>query len=371
MSVAARPCQAQLEVSEARERLLAWYEIHRRELPWRSPAYASDPWAVLVSEFMLQQTTAATVAGRFERLLDRFPTAADLAAASFDDVLHAWQGLGYYRRARHLHACARAICERHGGKVPDDAEALRRLPGIGPYTAAAVAAIAFGRPEVPLDANVMRVLARFFAIDRPLARARRELRQAAAAFASPERAGDLAQGLMELGALICRPRRPDCRACPLARSCRAHRLGIAARLPVRPAAKNREQLSTLAYLAVDAAGRVLLRRRPEDGLLGGLFELPGEPWRKAESDEAPIAPPCPGCWRPVAGEVRHLFTHIELRVQLLRADLAEECPPTSEGHWYEASQLADLPLSSLTRRLLRHGGYDRLPPSPGRQASGR
>lgn len=216
------------------DRLLAWYDAHRRELPWRAaPGERADPYHVLLSEIMLQQTTAATAAGRFGPFLDRFPTLQALAAAHQDEVLHAWQGLGYYRRARALHACAQAIVERHGGRVPQDATALAALPGIGPYTTAAVRAIAFERPEVPVDGNVQRVLARLFALEAPLPGAAGRLRKLAASLAPDERAGDVAQALMDLGASVCRPRRPACGACPWQDDCRAHRLDRAEELPRR------------------------------------------------------------------------------------------------------------------------------------------
>lgn len=351
-----------------RRRLLEWYDLCRRDLPWRRPSRTGDPWAVLVAEVMLQQTTVATVADRYGELLARFPTPAELAAAPLDALLHAWQGLGYYRRARQLHACARAIVERHDGRVPAQEHELAALPGVGPYTAAAVAAIAFGQPVVPVDGNVARVLARLRGIERPVERARAELRQAAAAFAAPDRAGDLAQALIELGALVCRPRRPACCACPLASDCRARATGDPERLPIREPKKARRVCHTVAFLAVDAAGRVLLRRRRGPGPLTGLFELPSGPWTEAGWQRA-TQPPLAARWQRIPGEVRHLFTHIDLRVTLHRADVATAGPQVADGAWYDPAAIAGLALPTLTRRLLRHGGYGVGLPSSGRQAS--
>ncbi len=348
--------------------LLAWYDAVRRPLPWREAGVAADPWAVLVSEFMLQQTTAAVVAGRFPEFLARFPDPHRLAVARPEEVLHAWQGLGYYRRARHLHACARAIVERHGGRVPDREEELARLPGIGPYTAAAVAAIAFGRPTVPVDGNVARVLARFHALPRPPARAAAELRRLARGFAAPELAGDLAQALIELGALVCRPRRPACGGCPLRPGCLAFAAGDPEAWPKAEPAKERRLCRALAFLAVDRQGRVLLGPRPGPGLLEGLFLPPMGEWCDG-GDEPGGEPPLPGRWRRLPGEVRHVFTHIDLRAVVLHAAPVPPAPAPPGTGWYGPDELAGLALPALTRKLLRHAGYPD-PPS-GRQASGR
>ena len=341
-------------------RLLAWYGTARRSLPWRAIGGGPpDPWRVLVSEFMLQQTRVATVAARFEDFLARFPDAATLAAASPDDVLHAWQGLGYYRRARLLHACAGVIRDRHGGRVPDDIAALEALPGIGPYTAAAVAAIAFGRPVVPVDANVARVLARLWAMETPLPRAMPEIRRRAAALADRAHAADLAQAWMELGALVCRPRRPDCGRCPLAGSCRARAHGTQTEIPVAPTKPVRPQRYGLVFLMRRRDGRILLRRRAGTGLLGGLVELPGTPWREAPPDGDPPPFPRPGRWRPLEGRVRHVFTHFTLDLDLWQGEVEAR---EEEPGWYSLEEMRALALSSLTRKLLRHAGL-RPPPA--------
>jgi A/G-specific adenine glycosylase len=310
---------------------------------------------VLVSELMLQQTTVATVLGRFGPFLERFPTLEALAAASLEEVLHAWQGLGYYRRARALHACARTVVEQHGGLLPLEAAALEALPGIGAYTAAAVAAIAGGRPVVPVDANVERVLGRMLAVETPLPAARPHLRKAAQALAGEERAGDLAQAVMELGALVCTPRRPACLACPWRRWCRAAAQGEPESFPrLAPrAAKGRRHAT--AFLLERADGAVLFRRRPLEGLLGGMIELPSTPWLEdpAEATKAvAAAAPADTAWMPVPGEVRHVFTHLELTVRLVRG----AAPGPEDGMWARPFRFHELALPTLTRKLLRHAG---------------
>ncbi len=367
--MAPRPSPAFAE--QLQVQLLAWYGRHARRLPWRAPAgVRPDPWRVLVSEVMLQQTTAATVAARFDDFLARFPTPAAMAAAGEEAVLQAWSGLGYYRRARALHACARALVAEHGGRVPVNPTALSALPGLGPYTAAAVAAIAFDLPCVPVDGNVARVLVRLFALDWPLPSSLPRLRRLAATLAPSTRAGDFAQALMELGALVCRPRTPACCDCPLTGLCRAQREGRAAALPRRDPRRVRPRRRVTAWLAHTPAGLVLLRRRPPRGLLAGLVDLPSGPLRP---EEPPAAPPLPARWRRLPGVVRHAFTHLELElvVELAVADVpvAPAAAPPDEGcFWWPLARLEALPLSSLGRRLLNHAG---LLPSPGRQASAR
>ncbi|MEZ5865486.1 MAG: A/G-specific adenine glycosylase [Geminicoccaceae bacterium] len=329
-----------------RRTLLDWYDGAKRTLPWRAgPGVAADPWAVLVSEIMLQQTTVATVQARFGPFLARFPTPAAMAEAGLDDVLHAWQGLGYYRRARGLHACARAIVRDHAGRVPGEPVALAALPGIGPYTAAAVAAIAFGRQVVAVDGNVARVLARLTAHDRPLSATKAELWPLAADLAGGTRPGDLAQALMELGALVCMPRQPACATCPWAFACRAHAEGRAAALPVKSAKRPRPERRAVAMLIRDDCGRLCLRRRPEEGLLGGLIELPAV---------APEALP-PGEWQALAGTVRHVFTHFSLEVTIVTGRPAGALGDT---FFHPPSRLHELALPTLTRKLLRHAGVE-------------
>jgi A/G-specific adenine glycosylase len=337
------------------DRLLAWYDVHRRRLPWRAePGMPIDPYAVLVSEVMLQQTTVATVTGRFAAFMARFPTLEALADAALEDVLHEWQGLGYYRRARGLHAAARALRDGHGGRWPRATEALRTLPGLGPYTAAAVAAIAFDEPVLAVDGNVERVLARLFAVTTPLPRARTELRRLAATLAPPHRAGDTVQAMIELGALVCRPRAPACLACPLAADCRARASGIAAELPRRQAKVERPARFAVAFRLARSDGSVLFRRRPPTGLLASMVELPGTPWGPARPsvEETLQAAPTAGSWSPVPGRVRHVFTHLALEVEVWTLDGADGA--CADGLWCRPERFASLALPTLTKKLLAH-----------------
>lgn len=343
-----------LPITALRADLLAWYDRARRRLPWRAaPGERSDPWAVLVSELMLQQTTVATVRSRFQPFLERFPTLAAMATAPLDEVLHAWQGLGYYRRAHALHACAVAMVREHGGRLPTSAAELAQLPGIGPYTAAAVAAIAHDEPVVPVDANVERVLSRLLAVTQPLPAARPSLRAAGAAFARPERAGDFAQALMELGALVCTPRRPACLACPWRTACRAAAGGMPEAFPVKAARQERAVRHAAAFLVRRSDGAFLFRRRPAAGLLGGMIELPSTPWLADQTGLDPIAmAPAAADWQPVPGQVRHVFTHLDLTVRLWRAEVKEG----PDGLWAAPEEFGSLALPTFTKKLLRHAG---------------
>ena len=293
--------------------LLRWYDAHARILPWRSPPGAPppDPYRVWLSEVMLQQTTVAAVKAYFARFVERWPTVAALAAAPEADVMAAWAGLGYYSRARNLMACAREVV-RLGG-FPEDEAGLRALPGLGAYTAAAVAAIAFGRMAVVVDANVERVVARLFAIAEPLPTARPAIRVAAASITPDQRPGDFAQAMMDLGATICSPRNPRCLLCPLRGACRAEAAGVAAQLPAKLAKKAKPHRTGHAWW-IERDGMVWLVRRPPVGMLGGMRALPDDGWRARADGDA--RPPFPGIWRS-AGVVRHSFTHFDLDLQLM------------------------------------------------------
>lgn len=344
--------------------LLAWYDGARRELPWRAaPGERADPYRVLVSEVMLQQTTVATVRPRYAAFVARFPDLAALAAAPLDDVLHAWQGLGYYRRARGLHAAARAAVERHGGALPDDVDELEALPGIGPYTAAAVAAIAFDRPVLAVDANVERVLARLFAVETPLPRARGELRRRARDLAPSERPGDTVQAMMELGALVCRPAKPACLACPLREHCAAHRAGLAESLPRKAPKAARARRFAVAFHLTRGDGAILFRRRPDHGLLGGLIELPSTTWAATAPPDAAAEAPAAVTWRRLPGAVRHVFTHLSLEVELWTGEVARpDAVTVAEPIWCRPGSVRSLALPTLTRKLLAHvdrGGLER------------
>jgi A/G-specific adenine glycosylase len=296
--------------------LLAWYDRHRRTLPWRAlPGEGRDPYRVWLSEVMLQQTTVAAVTPRFGAFLARFPDVAALAEAPWDEVAKAWARLGYYARARNLHAAAKAVAAL--GAFPRDEAGLRALPGIGGYTAAAIAAIAFDIPAVPVDGNVERVMARLHAVREPLPGSKTILAAHARRFgeaqAARARPGDFAQALFDLGATVCTPRSPTCALCPLLGRCAAQAEGIAERLPAKAAKRAVPQRHGAVFWLEDDAGRVLLRRRPAEGLLGGMMELPGTPWRDAAWGEAEARAhaPAPVSWAG-AGLVRHVFTHFAL-----------------------------------------------------------
>lgn len=337
--------------------MLSWYDRHRRDLPWRArPGATVDPYRVWLSEIMLQQTTVAATIPYYENFLTRFPSLAALAAAPLQDVLAAWAGLGYYARARNLHACARAVAA--AGGFPRDLDGLRALPGIGPYTAAAIGAIAFGLPVVPVDGNVERVLARLGAIETPLPAAKPAIHAAAAALAAdPDaaaRPSDFAQALFDLGATICTPANPACALCPWRDVCAGRRAGHAGELPRKAPKRARPLRHGVHFWLTDAAGQVLLRRRPPHGLLGGMTELPGTAWRDAAwpPAEALAQAPMAAAWRAV-GEVRHGFTHFELRIDLFAARVERI---EAEGFLRPADALAREALPSVMRKCVRLAG---------------
>jgi A/G-specific adenine glycosylase len=341
------------------ERLLAWYDGHGRELPWRAAAgEVSSPYRVLLSEFMLQQTTVATVMPRFAAFLARFPTLEALAAADERDVLHAWQGLGYYRRARALHACACAIVEHHGNEVPREETALRALPGIGPYTASAIRAIAFGAPSVPADGNVLRVMARLYGVETRLPAGVPELQNLAAGLSCPDRPGDVAQALMDLGATVCRPRRPACLVCPWRPACRAHSAGQVERLPRQLPPRERPLRRGLAFLLTRPDGAILFRRRPPEGLLGGMHELPSSPWREGplDVDRALAHAPSTISWDVRPSTVRHGFTHFVLELALATGTTLDNVGTEDEvpgAVWCRPDDLHRLALPTLVKKVLR------------------
>ncbi|GAA0581225.1 A/G-specific adenine glycosylase [Caenispirillum bisanense] len=345
--------------SDAAARLLAWYDRHARRLPWRTPpgGPAPDPYRVWLSEVMLQQTTVAAVIPYFERFLARWPTVDSLAAAPLDDVLVEWAGLGYYARARNLHKCARAVAEQHGGRFPDSEDALRALPGIGAYTAAAVAAIAFGRRATVVDGNVERVMARLFAVIDPLPGSKAELKRLADTLTPADRCGDYAQAVMDLGATICTPRSPSCLACPWQAGCRARLEGIAESLPRKERKADKPVRRGVAFWLRDDSGRVLLRRRPEDGLLGGMTEVPSTPWREGPPwlpDDALAHAPLPGIgWQPLPGVVRHTFTHFHLELAVV-AGLTPGAGPqaSADGRWVALPALGGEALPTVMRKVV-------------------
>ena len=301
---------------------------------------------------MLQQTTVVTVAPYFDRFVARWPDVSSLAAASLDAVLHQWQGLGYYARARNLHACARAVVERHDGRFPDDVAKLRALPGIGDYTAAAIVAIAFDRREAAVDGNVERVVARLFAVRDAMPAAKPRLRALARELVPEQRAGDFAQAMMDLGATVCTPRRPRCVLCPWRRECAARAGGFAEDLPARAEKPERPLRRGVVFWLTRPDGAVLLRRRPESGLLGGMIELPSTPWREAEwrEAEALVSAPAAVRWIRLPGTVQHGFTHFRLELTILAG--ATDAPP--EGIWARPDQFKDYAFPTLTKKVVKH-----------------
>jgi len=333
------------------ESLLEWYARHARALPWRvapGSGETPDPYRVWLSEVMLQQTTTIAVGPYFGKFTERWPTVEALAAASDEEVMAAWAGLGYYTRARNLIACAREVAAMGG--FPPSEEALRKLPGLGAYTAAAVAAIGFGQRAVPVDANIERVVARLFAIDEPLPGARKEIRARAEAITPDTRAGDFAQALMDLGAAVCTPRDPKCLLCPISAHCRGRRTGDPARFPVKALKKAKPDRTGTAFW-IEREGLVWLVRRPDKGMLGGMRALPDDGWsaRSNGSEEAPI----PGHWQ-AGGVVRHGFTHFNLAL-VVAVYAGAKFDTLSEGEWWPLEALDEAGLPTLYAKAAQLG----------------
>jgi A/G-specific adenine glycosylase len=335
--------------------LLRWYDRNRRHLPWRAePGETPDPYRIWLSEIMLQQTTVETVKSYFLEFIRRWPTVGDLAGAELDDVLHCWQGLGYYARARNLHKCALELAGEHGGCFPADEDGLLRLPGIGAYTAAAISAIAYGNQSTPVDGNVERVFARIFAIPESGPRLKTAVRAKAAAL-SPERPGDFWQAVMDLGATVCRPRGPNCDECPWISVCAAHANGEAEKFPVKTAKKEMPTRHGVAFQVFDPAGSILLRRRPASGLLGGMIEVPSTEWRQKpwRREEAERLAPVETTWLPADGSVRHTFTHFHLDLTLLTGNWAGN--PGVGAFWCAPEDLSAQALPTVMKKLLKLG----------------
>ncbi len=334
-------------------RLLAYYDAHARVLPWRAPPGAppADPYRVWLSEVMLQQTTVAAVVPYFERFTARWPDFAALAAADEADVMAAWAGLGYYSRARNLVRCARAVADEHDGKLPETAAELLRLPGIGAYTAAAIAAIAFGERIAVVDANVERGTARLFAIETPLPAARPTIRRAVDAITPADRPGDFAQAMMDLGATICTARAPQCLICPLRSDCAGQRLGIVADLPVKAAKKVKpERIGTAWWIERDgdSGQEVWLVKRPPNGMLGGMRALPDDGWVAHADGDA--RPPFGADWRAVDGTVAHVFTHFRLTLSVAATASVPASAALGEGEWWPVKSLDSAGLPTLFRK---------------------
>jgi len=350
--------------------LLAWYDRHRRKLPWRPLAgERADPYRVWLSEIMLQQTGVKTVGPYFEKFLARWSDVDALGQATLDDVLRMWAGLGYYSRARNLHACAVAVRRDHGGAFPDTEEGLRALPGIGPYTAAAIAAIAFDRRTMPVDGNIERVVSRLFAVEEPLPKAKPLIQQLATTLLDAgdeksragdekSRAGDSAQALMDLGSSICTPKKPACALCPLNDDCVSRARGDQETFP-RKAAKKTGALRRGAAFVVTRGDELLVRTRPEKGLLGGMTEVPGSDWLAAQDDKAALkrAPTLKGVsrWHRKAGVVTHVFTHFPLELAVYTATVPARARPPEGMRWVPIATLRDEALPNVMRKAIAHG----------------
>lgn len=305
---------------------------------------------------MLQQTTVKTVGPYYAKFLQRWPTVEALAGAPLDDVLRAWAGLGYYARARNLHACARAMVERHGGVFPDSIEALRALPGIGEYTAAAVGSIAFDLPAVPVDGNVERVVTRLFAIEESLPAAKPEIKRLATSLLPPQRSGDFAQAFMDLGATICSPKKPACALCPWNEPCAARTRGDQETFPRKAPKREGKQRRGAAFVVLRADGCVMLRQRPEKGLLGAMTEVPGSDWAHdfdpaTALDTAPRFRTKPQ-WRKLAGQVTHVFTHFPLALTVFVAEVPRTTPAPKDARWAKRTGLAGEALPTVMRKVL-------------------
>ncbi len=350
-------------IPDLRDRLSDWYRAHARVLPWRSEP---TPYRVWMSEIMLQQTRVDTVIPYFERFQETFPTVGELAAASEEEVLGLWAGLGYYRRARALHAAARVVADR--GAFPDTVEGLLELPGVGRYTAGAIASIAFGIPAPVLDGNVARVLSRLLALEQPVDKpaGQRLLWGVAEDLVNPEDPSAHNQAMMELGALVCVPRSPRCPSCPLSEDCRARAQDQVERYPIKGPRRRPKKVRAVAGLLLDAQRRMLLARRPEDGLLGGLWEVPGGDWPERVSAPAALEQ----VWRERVGvtievgerlgEVEHIFTHRKLRLVVHGIEVTEG-EPAARGYpelrWVDHASVSSLPLSRLTQKVLAAVGW--------------
>jgi A/G-specific adenine glycosylase len=336
--------------------LLLWYDRHRRVLPWRARAgERADPYRVWLSEIMLQQTTVKAVAPYYARFLARFPTVVELASAPLEDVLKLWAGLGYYARARNLHACANAVVEQHGGDFPGTEAALRALPGIGAYTAAAIAAIAFDRRAGPVDGNIERVIARLFAIEEELPGAKPVIRELAEQLTPQRRAGDFAQAMMDLGATICTPKNPACALCPWMVSCAARARGDQERFPRKAEKKTGALRRGAAFVAVRVDGFILTRTRAEKGLLGGMTEVPSTEWHRDFDDANALAhAPLKAVWRRVPGVVTHTFTHFPLELTVYRGDVPRTRTAPGGMRWTPVAGIAGEALPNVMRKVVTH-----------------
>ncbi len=339
-------------MTERAQQLLDWYDRERRDLPWRmEPGQKGNPYKVWMSEIMLQQTTVATVKSYYRAFLEKWPTVQDLAGAELDEVLHAWQGLGYYARARNLHKCAQTITRDFNGRFPETEKRLLELPGIGPYTAAAIASIAFGAKATPVDGNVERVVSRLFMVEETLPKAKKELTALAQTLTPQTRAGDFAQAMMDLGATICTPKKAACGLCPWMKNCRARLEGEPTDYPRKEAQKPKPTRRGFIFWLTRKDGAILLRKRPEKGLLGGLMEFPSSDWTEQplNRQNAQRQAPAPALWKEQEGIVRHTFTHFHLELTVLKGKLSAN-PPVN-GVWVLPENLKDHALPTVMKKV--------------------
>ena len=337
------------------KKILAWYDKYRRDLPWRSaPGERANPYHVWLSEIMLQQTTVATVKPYFEHFLAVWPNIKALALAPLDEVLHAWQGLGYYARARNLHKCANIVAFEYNGIFPEDEKDLLDLPGVGPYTAAAIAAIAFGVKTSPVDGNIERVVARLFCVTEAIPKSKIKLAELAVTITPDDRAGDHAQALMDIGATICIPKKPMCDLCPLSGDCMAEVRGIAEKLPYRTAKKKKPTRVGVIFWLCNGEGEILIRRRPEKGLLGGMIEFPSSDWQENKPTLKKVFNEAPAkvTWKMLPGVVKHTFTHFHLELEVA----AGQCPRQElvKGVWCKPSNFDRHALPTLMKKVAVH-----------------
>lgn len=371
------PIPSRSRIATIRRNLLAWYDSHKRDLPWRVD---TDPYRVWISEIMLQQTRVDQAAPYFERFMSAFPTIEALARSDLDTVLKKWEGLGYYSRARNLHATASLVCEAHGGSLPKNLTELQRLPGIGAYTSGAIASIAFGIPVPAVDGNVARVLSRLFELDLDIKEpsSRRRLEPLATKLVDRRRPGDLNQSIMELGATCCVPVDPQCQSCPLSRSCSAYRRGTTAKYPRKVRRRSTPTVEQLAVIAIGESGRIAMTKRPSPGLLAGLWEFPtvdkaavagdnnGQQSRACVSDAMAVIGLPAATSRtdePLSlGTVRHAYSHFKITVDVVLVKCREENQRVQAGRgsgrgrtkitWYEIDEIEDLAKTGVTKRIV-------------------
>jgi A/G-specific adenine glycosylase len=341
-----------------RRELLSWYRENRRDLPWRRER---DPYRIWVSEVMLQQTRVDTVIPYYERFLEQFPTLSALAEAPEEQVIKVWEGLGYYSRARNLHAAVKEVAARYGGKVPDDPEEIATLKGVGPYTAGAILSIAYNKKAPAVDGNVMRVFSRLFALEDDIARVatRKKMERIAVELIPEEAPGDFNQALMELGALICTPVSPQCLFCPVQTVCDAFRLGMEQELPRKKKAKSPRPVDVI-FAVLRADGRTVAEKRPDDGLFGGMWGLPTLEYSTREDPLETVRKLCDTNRIPVTnlfmkGVFTHIFSHLHWKVVVVEVRVAARCEELPEGwHWVEESELRQKPFSNVYRKAFQY-----------------